>query len=227
MNPQLRGCLFKHLQSNIGDSNGCLNNCVQLDVFCGSINLVIKRNFTSINTCEVCNMFNNQVCSVSGISSTSLFDELFGTSPFLLSEKSQKLMLWQTVMTMCTVCCLSWKGKMRTAGHHRKVSRKWYMKSSVTSQIWDNSGSTVPSACGRKQHKGKAIKLREEPIFFNQPVCNWQPSNFRTEVRPYVLYNNNKYMYESLISDCLFKHWQYPTDLRKIREKNGHMSKQL
>jgi hypothetical protein len=39
--------------------------------------------------------------------------------------------------------------------------------------------------------------------FFNQ-----QPANLQAEVRSYVLYNDNKYLYKRLIRGCLFTHRQ-------------------
>jgi hypothetical protein len=76
---------------------------------------------------------------------------------------------------------------------------------------------------------------KEEPIgqgnkpeggaYLLQPACvqlaTWslQPSNLQADVRLYVLYNDNKYMYASSICGCLFKHGQFHTGFRKIREK--------
>jgi hypothetical protein len=55
---------------------------------------------------------------------------------------------------------------------------------------------------------------RDEPIFFNQPICNLllATCTLQIEIRPYVLYNDNKYLCRSLISGCLFNN-DSPTNI--------------
>jgi hypothetical protein len=54
-------------------------------------------------------------------------------------------------------------------------------------------------------HIEEHTEHNREEIFLNQ-----QPANLQTEVRKYVLYKNNKYLYKRLIRGCLFTHRQKP-----------------
>jgi hypothetical protein len=56
----------------------------------------------------------------------------------------------------------------------------------------------------------EGLTRKRSPSTCLSATCNLRSSILQTEVRLYVLYNYNKYLYNSLIRGCLFIHRQIP-----------------
>jgi hypothetical protein len=112
-----------------------------------------------------------QVCHVSRMSSMLSFDELFGTSPFLLSEEVSEA----DALTNCDECADDQSSQIEEKKEDCRPSQKRKQYDSTGAS--DDSDSAVPSTCQKKKCRGKAIKLKDEHLDLQ---CEWQDCDYRT-----------------------------------------------
>jgi hypothetical protein len=85
------------------------------------------------------------------------------------------------------------------------VSRERVQQNAVTKQ----EKQVFTTRSGRDYWRWTNIGRTNQPereVYFTQLISNQRPSVLQTEVRLYILYNCNKYLYNSLVSGCLFMH---------------------
>jgi hypothetical protein len=101
----------------------------------------------------------------------SLFDELFGTSPFPPSGE----ILEADALTNCAECADSESSQMQEKVEDCATSQK--RKRCDSTDVNDDSDSAFPSPCGNKKHRGKVIKLKDEHLDLQ---CEWCDCDYRT-----------------------------------------------
>jgi hypothetical protein len=125
------------------------------------------------------------------------FDDLFGITPFLLSDETTGADWVEQYGNYVD----SQSSHMDMRNEVCSASEEWeqapvYEEFTVASDssgstlpaacdssgntlpaACDSSGSTVPSACGEKKRKGRIIKLKDEPLDLQ---CGWQDCNYRS-----------------------------------------------
>jgi hypothetical protein len=110
------------------------------------------------------------------MSSVSVFDEDLRSSPLLLSEEVSEA---QTKCTdsVCGQSCPVPEGNEDSRPLQERISSLVHEEQCDSTVVSDDLGSHVPSASGKKKHKVKTIKLKDEHLDLR---CEWRDCAYHT-----------------------------------------------
>jgi hypothetical protein len=111
------------------------------------------------------------------MSSILSFDDLFGTSPFFLGEEASVADGLENYADYVDSQSSHLDFNEFCSASEEREQAPVYEELCDFTVSNDYSGSTLPSPCRKKEHKGRAIKLKEEKLDLQ---CGWRDCDYCT-----------------------------------------------